>query len=65
MVPIQSVDALIEKIHFFIEHPEQIEKMGRNARKTAEQYTWENYSDNVSKAVAAIVKKHGFGKTEM
>ena len=62
LVPIQSVDALIEKIHYFIEHPEQIEKMGRNARKTAEQYTWENYSDNVSKAVAAIIKNATLAK---
>ena len=58
MVPIQSVEALTGKIRFFIEHPEKIEKMGKSARKTAEQYSWENYSENAAKVINTIVSEH-------
>ncbi len=62
VVPIQSTEALVEKIRYFIEHPEQIEQMGKCARKTAEQYSWDNYSDNVTKAISTIIKLHESGQ---
>ena len=47
IIPIQSVDALKEKIQFFIEHPEQIEQMGLAARKMAEENTWDSYYERM------------------
>ena len=58
VVPIQSAEAITEKVCYFIEHPEKIETMGKCARKTAEQYTWDNYSDHVTKAINTILKLH-------
>ena len=57
-VPIQSVEALVEKIRFFIDRPDRIRPMGENARKMAEQYTWERYSRTVAEAVRKIVEGH-------
>lgn len=54
-VPIQSAEALAEKIRFFIDHPEQICLMGTNARKMAEQYTWDRYTAAVTEAVSKIM----------
>jgi len=45
VVPIQSKNALKEKVQYFIDHPESIEMMGRAARKMAEENTWETYYD--------------------
>lgn len=58
IVPIQSTDALVDKIEYFINNPEQIQVMGKEARKIAEKYTWESYSSNVVKIVKEIVTRH-------
>lgn len=58
IVPIQSSDALIEKVEYFIHNPDQIQQMGEEARKTAETFTWERYSRNVAQTVKEIVKRH-------
>ena len=47
IIPIQSKDALKEKIRFFINHPERIEPMGRAARRMAEENTWDAYYDKI------------------
>lgn len=57
-VPIQSAEALVEKIRFFIEQPDRIRPMGENARKMAEQYTWERYSRNAAEAVIQMIERH-------
>jgi glycosyltransferase involved in cell wall biosynthesis len=43
IVPIRSVEALMEKILFFHENPEAVKVMGRAARSHIENYTWETY----------------------
>lgn len=43
IVPIRSVEALMEKILYFFEHREAAEAMGAQARRNIERYTWENY----------------------
>ncbi len=58
VVPIQSSESLEEKVRFFIEHPEQIEPMGKEARKTAVQYSWSRYSQDVVDAVRKIMVHH-------
>ena len=49
VVPIQSTEALTEKMRWFTEHPDQIEPMGRAAREMALGYTWERYEKRVAK----------------
>ena len=58
VIPIQSIDAIVEKINWFIEHPDKIEPMGRAARKLAEKYTWEAYYERAGKIIEDVVKNY-------
>lgn len=40
VIPIRSVEAIAEKIHWFYDNPSNLKQMGINARKTAEKYSW-------------------------
>jgi glycosyltransferase involved in cell wall biosynthesis len=41
VVPIRDVDAIKKYLQIFIDNPEQIKKMGLEARRTAENYSWQ------------------------
>jgi glycosyltransferase involved in cell wall biosynthesis len=43
IIPVQSVNDVCKKVEFFINHPDQIEIMGRKARQMAERNTWAVY----------------------
>ncbi|MBM3273336.1 glycosyltransferase family 4 protein [Candidatus Kaiserbacteria bacterium] len=47
IVPIRSVDALMEKILFFYEHRDAAREMGKTARRHIESYTWDVYEANL------------------
>lgn len=47
VVPIQSKEALKDKMQWFINNPEMIETMGKAARKFALEYTWEAYYERI------------------
>lgn len=49
VVPIQSKEALIEKIKWFIQNPDRIEPMGRAAREMALRYTWDAYYQRIDR----------------
>jgi len=55
VIPIRDVKALKEKILYFYENPEEIRRMGRNARKHVEKYTWERYGERLVKFFEGIV----------
>lgn len=43
VIPIRSSQAIAEKIKYFYDnYPSEVKRMGNNARKTAEKYTWNN-----------------------
>ena len=56
VIPIQSADAIREKVRFFIDHPNRIEPMGRAARAMAEQHSWDVYSLRIQKLFEAFEK---------
>lgn len=41
VVPIRSSEQIAEKIQYFYDKPDEVRRMGMNARKKAEQYTWD------------------------
>lgn len=52
LVPIKNSEALAEKMIYFLEHPEMLEIMGKNARKYAE----ENFDQNkINEKICSIV----------
>lgn len=57
IVPIQSKDVLIEKIKFFVEHPEKIEPMGRAAREMAMNCSWEVYYKRIEDIFLSIASR--------
>ncbi len=50
----RNVEQIKEKIRWYCKHAEEIPEMSRNARKTAEKYTWIKYGENISKIVAQM-----------
>jgi len=53
VVPIRDVKAIKDKIDYFFDNPDEIQKMGKEARKTAEKYTW----DKIRKQYVDIYKE--------
>lgn len=48
LTDIRDVDALKNHIKYFYENPDEITRMGNNARETAENYTWDNYGSKTN-----------------
>lgn len=42
VVPGRNAEAIAEKIKYFKNHPEEIERMGKNARQKSFNYSWDN-----------------------
>jgi len=53
VVPIRDVQAIKDKIDYFFDNPDEIAKMGKEARKTAEKYTW----DKIRKQYITVYKE--------
>lgn len=54
IIPIQSSDAIEEAVMRFVDNPNDIKRMGKNARNMALQYTWDNYYRNVEKILGHL-----------
>lgn len=57
IVPIKDSQAIAEKIKYFYDNPNEIEKMGREARKTVERYSLEKHGNMVVEKILEIVNK--------
>ena len=57
VIPIQSVEAINEKVTWFINNTDAIIQMGKNARKMAERNTWERYSYSIRGAFENIASR--------
>lgn len=45
IVPKRDPKAIADKIQYFKDNPKEIERMGKNARKTAENYSWDKIKE--------------------
>lgn len=54
VIPIQSKDAIKEKVIWFIKHPERISIMGEAARKFALKFSWNNYYLRIADAFKSM-----------
>ena len=41
VIPIRDIEAIQGRIQYFMDNPAEIQRMGAEARKTAEKYTWD------------------------
>lgn len=53
LIKIQSVDDIVEKVMWFVDHPNNIPEMGYAARRMAENYTWQRYYETVAHLLSA------------
>jgi len=47
IIPARNINAIIDKIRYFYDNPDEIKRMGRNARRKAQEYTWEKFAQEV------------------
>lgn len=59
VVPAGDADALARAIRYVYDYPAERERLGRDARRVAEQYTWENYYKQVTAALTDIAHREG------
>ena len=55
IIPVRDVESLKESILYFYNNSQEAEKMGRNARKNVEKYTWKRYGEKVCEAYEMAV----------
>ena len=55
VIPCADVEAIREKMQWFVDHPDRIREMGAAARETAKKYTWDAYNENVVKTLQMIL----------
>lgn len=56
IIPIRDVSALKNKISYFYNNRAEIKKMGKNARKHMEQFSWEKYGEKLINVYDSILK---------
>ena len=56
----RSVDALKEKILFFYNNRSELKKMSGNALRTAKQYSWKHFEDNLYKHLRDILLNEAY-----
>jgi starch synthase len=54
VIPIRSSDSLSEKICWFADNRDALVTMGENARRRAEEYSWERYREGIRRVVSEI-----------
>jgi glycosyltransferase involved in cell wall biosynthesis len=54
VIPIRDVKALADKIRYFYDNTQEVKRMGKNARKRAEAFSWENYERRLVKAYSQL-----------
>jgi len=58
IIPVGSIESIVEKIIWFNNNREMIEIMGRNARNMAKKMTWDNYYINVENNIKKILENN-------
>lgn len=58
IIPIRSVEALMEKLLYFYEHRGVAQEMGQTARRHIESYTWDVYETNLIATYRRLLANH-------
>ena len=58
VVPIRNPCAIAEKIEYLYSNPDEAKRMGRNARKKAEEYTWKIIEGRYRKLIQDVLNEH-------
>lgn len=55
VIPIRDPDAIKEKIEHFYDNPDEVRRMGKNARAKAEKYTWKIIEEKYQKLIKSVL----------
>ena len=55
IIPIQNIDAIVEKVEWYCDNRDKIADMGKKAREMALKFTWENYYKTVVKRITEVL----------
>ncbi len=58
IIPIRDSEAIKDKIQYFYDNPSEIRRMGKNARKVAEEYTWDRFSERIADSLELVYELH-------
>jgi glycosyltransferase involved in cell wall biosynthesis len=58
IVPIRDPDAVKKKIEYFHDNPDEVKRMGKNARKKAEKYSWEIIEKKYQKLIKEVLREY-------
>lgn len=64
IVPTGDERALAEKIKYFYDDRTDVERLGAEARRVAEAFTWEHYYQQLTDALTDIAQKEGIAFTD-
>jgi glycosyltransferase involved in cell wall biosynthesis len=56
-VPPRDVEMLKDRIAYFYQRHEEVQRMGANANEQARRFTWERFSRQVADIVEAVAAK--------
>ena len=54
VVPARDVKALQDAIQYFADNPDEIVRMGKNAKETVSTYTWSRFQENLIKELESV-----------
>jgi len=57
IIPIRDPDAIKDKIEYFHDNPDEVKRMGKNARKKAEKYTWDIIEEKYQKLIMEVLNE--------
>ena len=43
LISTKSTKEIIDKVNYFLKHPSEIKRIGKNAQNTASKYSWSKY----------------------
>ncbi len=55
VVPIRDPDTIKEKIEYFHDNPDEVSRMGKNARAKAENYSWKIIEEKYEKLIKSVL----------
>jgi glycosyltransferase involved in cell wall biosynthesis len=58
IVPIRDPDAIKDKIEYFHDNPDEVKRMGKNARVKAEKYSWKIIEERYQKLIQEVLNEH-------
>ncbi|WP_080236610.1 glycosyltransferase family 4 protein [Spirosoma rigui] len=63
IVPVGNGQALAEKIQYIYDNRSEVARLGTEARRVAEKYTWEKYYQQIADALTDIAGREGIDAT--